>query len=38
MKALLWGCACVLVAGAAFAGTVTVGGTSTYCAYPFRGC
>ncbi len=38
MKALLVGCACVLVAGTALAGTVTVGGQNTYSAYPFRGC
>ncbi len=31
-------CLCVLAAGVAFADTVTVGGQTTYCAYPFRGC
>jgi hypothetical protein len=38
MKALLIGCACVLIAGTALAASVTVGGTNTYSAYPFRGC
>jgi hypothetical protein len=38
MRALLTGWAGVLVASTALAATVVVGGTSTYCAYPFRGC
>jgi hypothetical protein len=29
---------CGAAAGIAFADTVTVGGQTTYCAYPFRGC
>lgn len=29
---------CGVAAGVAFADTVIVGGQTTYCAYPFRGC
>jgi hypothetical protein len=38
MKKVVIGCACILVAATAWAGTVTVGGTSSYAEYPFRGC
>jgi hypothetical protein len=38
VKAALIGCMCVLTAGAAWPLAVTVGGTGTYAAYPFRGC
>ena len=38
MKVMIVGCACILVAGTAFGASVTVGGTNTYAAYPFRGC